>query len=231
MRIARSLAALIGGGLLVWAAATHAGAIPVTTAPQRPTVSASEAVAPGAIWKPIPYGAKRQAQMARYSLIHYGMATAELTDVRQIVLHFTAGSTAMSAWHTFAANTAAHQPTGGYSYPGTCTHFIVGKDAKVYQLVPLNLMCRHVVGLNDQSIGIEFVEESSASRVLARDAQSAAGVKLVRWLQERYGIADSDVIGHAQVNRSRFFTELQPGWRNTHTDWNAAQVARFRARL
>lgn len=212
--------------------ASSSWAIPANAHPT--TVAHSEdasAVAPGAVWKPIPYGAKRQAQMAEYSRIHYGKASARLSDVRQIVLHYTAGSTVSSAWNLFAANSKAHQPTGGYSYPGTCTHFIVGKDGAVTQLVSLSLMCRHVVGLNDQSIGIEFVEESSASRVLARKAQIKSGRELVRWLQKRYGIANSDVIGHSMVNASRYFTDNQADWRNTHTDWSSAQIAQFRAGL
>ncbi len=193
------------------------------------TASASEV--PGVAWRPIPYGAKRQAQMARYARLHYGVNSARLRDVRQIVLHFTVSSTVASAWNQFASNARAHQPTGGYSYPGTCAHFIVGKDGSVYQLVPLSLMCRHTVGLNDQTIGIEFVEERSPARILARPAQVAGGARLVRYLMGRYGIARGDVIGHAMANQSRFFTERQKGWRNTHTDWRSADVARFRSRL
>jgi hypothetical protein len=52
----------------------------------------------------------------------------------------------------------------------------------------------------------------------------------VRWLQARYGIATKDVIGHAMVNDSPFFHDLE-GWRNDHTDWQAEDVRALRKRL
>jgi N-acetyl-anhydromuramyl-L-alanine amidase AmpD len=91
-------------------------------------------------------------------------------------------------------------------------------------------MCRHVIGLNHVSIGIEFVEERSANRILNRPRQVAAGHALVGWLQSRFGIATNDVIGHGTANRSRFFRDDR-GWKNDHTDWQAAQLRRFRAGL
>lgn len=188
-------------------------------------------VAPGAVWDPIPYGAKRQSQMAGYSARHYGVRSANLTDVRQIVLHYTVSASYAPVHSLFAANTKARTPTGGYEYPGTCTHFVVDKDGTVYQLVSLKLMCRHAVGLNHRSIGIEFVEMRSADAILARPKQMAAGLALVRWLQGRYGIARGDVIGHGMVNSSRYFQDRAKGWRNTHTDWSARQVAAFRSKL
>ena len=39
----------------------------------------------------------------------------------------------------------------------TCAHFIIDRDGTIYQLVRLNLMCRHTVGLNWAAIGIEHV--------------------------------------------------------------------------
>lgn len=169
--------------------------------------------------------------MAKYANTHYGINSSALTDVRQVVLHYTVSNNYTSVHSLFAANSAAHNPTGGYSKPGTCTHFVVDRDGTTYQLVPLTVMCRHAVGLNHRSIGIEFVEPRSADAVLRRSKQMAAGLALVRWLQDRYGIASSDVIGHGQVNNSRYFRDRARGWRNTHTDWNPRQVAAFRKKL
>ena len=58
-------------------------------------------------------------------------------------------------------------------------------------------MCRHVVGLNNRAIGIEFVEMTSAANILRRPKQRAAGIALVRWLQSEYNISKSNVVGHA----------------------------------
>ena len=63
-----------------------------------------------------------------------------------------------------------------------------------------------------------------------RKRQSNAAVRLVRWLQGRYGIATRDVIGHSMANDSRYFKDLQ-GWRNDHSDWLKRDVREFRRRL
>ena len=37
---------------------------------------------------------------------------------------------------------------------------MIDTDGTIYQLVPLTIMCRHTVGLNDTAIGIEHVGRS-----------------------------------------------------------------------
>jgi beta-N-acetylhexosaminidase len=68
-----------------------------------------------------------------------------------IVEHYTGSNSFSAAWNTFAANQP--DPELG-ELPGTCAHFIVGRDGTIYQLVRLNVMCRHTVGLNYVAIGI-----------------------------------------------------------------------------
>jgi hypothetical protein len=183
---------------------------------------------------PIPYGSARQSEMAAYSLEHYGVSTAALTP-QLIVLHFTAGATYQSAWNTFAADT----PNRG-ELPGTCAHYAVDKNGTIYRLVPEALRCRHTVGLNHLALGIEMVQETADATlasafaadqaILARTAQSDAALRLVKWLQARYGLGDAAVIGHAMANDSPLFLDLA-GWVNDHSDWQAADVATFRTRL
>jgi hypothetical protein len=60
--------------------------------------------------------------------------------------------------------------------------------------------------------------------------QVNAGLKLVRWLQDKYGIRSADVVGHATANGSRFFRDYT-GIENGAGDWFAAEVKVFRSRL
>jgi N-acetyl-anhydromuramyl-L-alanine amidase AmpD len=180
----------------------------------------------------IPYGAVRKRQMARYSKRHYGVKTWRLVDPKVIVLHYTVSSTWQSPWNLFASNTPAGGPSGSRpESPGGCTHFLVGKRGKIIQLAPLTTMCRHAIGINHRSVGIEFVEMRSANNILARTKQRKAGVRLVRWLQAELGITNKNVIGHRMVNKSPYFYERAPGWRNDHTDWSWRQVRAFRKAL
>jgi len=113
---------------------------------------------------------------------------------------------------------------------------VVDQDGTIYQLVPLAVMCRHTIGLNDRSVGIEMVQETGPSshwadqQILHRAPQIRRVLRLVRWLQSRYDIPASGVIGHAMANDSPLFRDLQ-GWRNDHTDWPAEDVRELRAML
>jgi hypothetical protein len=193
--------------------------------------SASAAPRPAIAEDPISYGDERRAQMADYSQRHYGEREWRLRDPDAIVLHFTASSSYSSAWSTFDSNA----PNLGES-PGVCAHYVVKQSGTIAELVPPRIRCRHTIGLNHRSLGIEMVQEAGPSshwadqQILERGPQIRSVLRLVRWLQDRYGIRTGDVIGHAMANDSPYFKELQ-GWRNDHTDWLARDVRELRERL
>lgn len=217
-------AALLLGAALV--APAPAGA--TTTSAPRPPITV----------KLIPFGDTRKAQMADYSRRHYHQHTWKLTAPKAIVLHHTAGANWQSAWWTFANNTAYASIPGHPEKPGVSAHFIIAKNGTIYQCVPLSVRARHAIGMNWSSIGIEFVQEGRSGKdghwmdrqILARPAQANAGLRLVRYLQARFGIKTSDVVGHATANGSRYFKEYM-GIKNAAGDWFAPEVRAFRARL
>ena len=217
-----SLVALGVAGVIAAIAIIAAPAFASSTAPKPPIVK-----------KYIRYGAGRKAQMADYSQHHYGQHTYVLTNPKAIVLHHTAGSTWQSAWNTFDANTAYNNEK-----PGVSAQFIIHKDGTIYQLMPLSYRARHCIGMNWKSLGIEFVQESKAGKdghwmdqqILARTKQVNAGIKLVRYLKDRFGIKNTDIVGHATANDSRFFMD-KTGIKNGAGDWFAPEVKVFRSRL
>ena len=192
---------------------------------------AASSAGPRIVEDHIPYGPKRRRQMAAYSFRHYGYRKWRLTHRRVIVLHFTAGSTYSSARAHFASNS----PNRG-EYPGVCAHYVVDKDGTIYENVPPRIRCRHAIGLNHRSIGVEMVQEAGRSshwadrQILERRPQIRAALGLVAHLQGRFDVRMRDVIGHAMANNSDYFKDLQ-GWRNDHTDWLWRDVKVFRRRL
>ena len=190
--------------------------------------AASAAPRPRIVWRRIPFGATRRAQMRGYSRRHYGLNTAALRDPKVIVEHYTASGTFASAFNTFAANAPDVEL---HERPGVCAHFVVDRDGTIYQLVSLRLMCRHTVGLNYTAIGIEHVGFSDAE-ILGRPAQIRASLRLTRWLQERYGIRRRDVIGHAESLSSPYHHERVARLRTqTHGDFARPAMRRYRGRL
>jgi len=185
-------------------------------------------VKPPVVSKPIPFGATRRAETARYAQRHYGLDTWRLSHPHVIVEHYTASDSFASAWNTFANDVPDAEL---HELPGTCAHFVIDREGTIYQLVPLTTICRHTVGLNWTAIGIEHVGTSDAE-ILRNPRQLHASLRLTLWLMARYGISLPNVIGHSESLTSPYHRELYAPWRcQTHGDWRHADMNVYRARL
>jgi N-acetyl-anhydromuramyl-L-alanine amidase AmpD len=183
---------------------------------------------PKIVWKPIPFPAARKAEMAAYSLHHYGSSSWRLRHPHVIVEHYTANDSFSATWNTFAADVPDSEL---HQLPGTCAHFVVDTDGTIYQLVPLGVRCRHTVGLNWTAIGVEHVGTSDAS-ILDDPRQLHASLALTVWLMSRFRISLGDVIGHNESLTSPYHRERYAPWRcQTHGDWTQADMNRYRALL
>ncbi|MGI8624632.1 MAG: N-acetylmuramoyl-L-alanine amidase [Solirubrobacteraceae bacterium] len=92
-------------------------------------------------------------------------------------------------------------------------------------------MCRHTVGLNDRSIGIEHVGLCDDD-LLGRRRQLRASLRLTRWLQARYDVPTRYVIGHNESLGSPFHHERVRRLRaQTHGDMRHATMVGYRRRL
>ena len=183
---------------------------------------------PAIVQSPIPYPAKRKRDMAAYAKRHYGERTFRLEGPKVIVQHYTANTSYSATWNTFAANVPDVELR---ELPGTCTHFVIDTDGTIHQLVPLELMCRHTVGLNDTSIGIEHVGTSDAA-VMGNKRQLRASLRLTRWLQARFAITTPNVIGHSESLSSPYHHErVDRLKRQTHGDMTRATMVRYRRML
>lgn len=65
------------------------------------------------------------------------------------------------------------------------THFMVERDGTIHQLMPLEYMARHVIGLNYNSIGIENVGGENSKDNLT-EAQLKSNVEIIKYLQQKY---------------------------------------------
>ena len=147
-----------------------------------------------------------------------GIDAWKLRRPRAIVEHYTAGTTFASAYATFAADVPDSEL---HELPGTCAHFVIDTDGTIYQLVRLDTICRHTVGLNYTAIGIEHVGTSDGE-ILGNAAQLDASLRLTAWLQWRYGIKLRNVIGHESLTSP--FTTYASSRCQTHGDWTAADM-------
>jgi hypothetical protein len=183
---------------------------------------------PAIIQRPIPFGAKRKREMAAYAQRHYGFRDYRLRNPKVIVEHYTVTPTFQSTWNTFAPDRPDPEL---HELPATCSHFVVDRDGRIYQLVPVSIMCRHTVGLNWTSIGIEHVGYSDGE-ILGNRRQLAASLRLTRWLRCRFGITVKNVIGHSESLSSPYHREHVARLRSqTHGDWTHADMKKYRRKL
>ncbi len=204
--------------MLASALAVFALALPAAAGPPRPAIA----------WTPIPFGAVRRREMAAYAHRHYGLNTYRLRNPRVIVEHLTENASVSATFNTFAPDVPDSEL---HELPGICAHFVVGRDGRVFQLVPLGLMCRHTVGLNWTAIGIEHVGFVPGD-VLGNARQRRASLQLTTWLRCRYGIAVKNVIGHAESLSSPYHRERVARLRTqTHGDFPTSSMRAYRSAL
>jgi N-acetylmuramoyl-L-alanine amidase len=144
------------------------------------------------------------------------------------VQHISVTSSARAVYETFAVDKPDVEL---HELPGLCSHFVVDSDGRIYQLAPLDFLCRHTVGLNHTALGIEHVGYQDAD-VLRNPQQMRASLRLTRWLRCRSGIPIRHVIGHNESLQSPYHHERVPALkRQTHGDWQPASMDEYRRKL
>ncbi len=148
---------------------------------------------------------------------------------RAIVLHWTAGPTAASAWSTFApAKLSGRSELQGAGALNVGAHYLVDQNGSIQRLVPDDRVVRHCIGLNHVAIGIENV--GGGAGLPLTEAQVAADAGLIRGLAARYPI--DILVGHLeyrQLEGSPLFEERDPNYRTSKPDPGADFMTKVRA--
>jgi beta-N-acetylhexosaminidase len=192
-------------------------------------IAALALLSPPAIhqWR-IPFPQQRKNEMAAYARRHYGIGSYRLTGPKVIVEHVAVAGSATAVRNTFAPDRADPEL---HELPGVCSHFVIGRDGVVHQLVSVRIMCRHTVGLNYTAIGIEHAGYKDGD-VMGNARQLRASLRLTAWLRCRYGIALKNVIGHNESLSSPYHHENVARLRNqTHGDMQPATMRAYRRKL
>ena len=203
----------------------HVGTMRVMAAPAKQPQTVPK---PRIVWDPIPFGAKRKAEMKAYAERHYGIdsyeSRAPARDRHPLHGHAELPGDVQHV-------RPRHARPELHELPNTCAHYVVDQYGVIHQLVSINIMCRHTVGLNWTAIGIEHVGYSDA-QVLDDRKQMAASLSLVRWLRCRFHIEIKNVIGHNESLSSPYHRERVASLRHqTHSDFNHADMEVYRRRL
>ena len=154
----------------------------------------------------------------KHNTAYQDLVSTVFMEPKMVVLHWTAGDSMQSAWNTFApATLVSRQDIKNGGELNVSAHFLVDVDGTIYQLLPLNRIARHCIGLNHIAIGIENV--GGVNKKPLTQAQIDANVQLVAWLVQEKQI--THVIGHYQLPNFQshpYFSEKDPTYRTAKID-------------
>ena len=146
---------------------------------------------------PIEFGDVRIELTKKYIKSHYDLDVKDIKIIPHIiVVHHTAIDDFKDSLSRFISQTL---PTDRPDIiragaVNVSTHFMVERDGTINQLMPLDYMGRHVIGLNYSSIGIENVGGQNSKDNLT-DAQLDSNIELIKELKKKFKTIEY-VIGH-----------------------------------
>jgi len=184
---------------------------------------------------PIEFGETRVELTKKYIKSHYNLDVQDIKIVPKIILiHHTAIDDFNDSLSRFTSQTLpSDRPdinNGGAV--NVSAHFMVERDGTVHQLMPLDYMARHVIGLNYSSIGIENVGGQNSKDNLTKE-QLKANIELVAELKKRFPTIEY-VVGHYEYRcfeESEFWLEVDKKYRTHKDDPSVRFMSELRANL
>lgn len=171
---------------------------------------------------PIAFGKTRVGLSKEYIKEHYNLEVKDIKIVPKIiVIHHTAIDDFADSLSRFISETLpSDRPdiTSGGAL-NVSAHFMVERDGTIHQLMPLDFMARHVIGLNYNSIGIENVGGANSADNLTKE-QLEANIFLVKELKKRFETI-AYVIGHYEYRcfeETPLWLEVDDGYRTFKDD-------------
>jgi N-acetyl-anhydromuramyl-L-alanine amidase AmpD len=180
----------------------------------------------------LPWDDARSELTKQYRRVHQGEADPGITiEPKVIVLHWTGPGSLDSTWNTFAPGTLGGRPgLQGAGALNVSAHYVVDRDGTIVRLLPDDRFARHVIGLNQVSIGVENV--GGGETMPLTEAQVEANAALVRHLAAIHGI--THLIGHHEYRKMEghpYFNETDPKYRTGKIDPGPEFMAAVRERV
>lgn len=175
------------------------------------------------IQTPIKFTQKRIDLTKEYIKIHYEKDVENIKIVPKIILiHHTAIDDFKDSLSRFADEVLPSRRSdisSGAPSANVSAHFMVERDGTIHQLMPLDFMARHVIGLNYNSIGIENVGGENSKDNLT-DAQLKANIFLVDYLKSKFNTIEY-MVAHYEYRcfeGHELWLEVDDGYRTKKDD-------------
>jgi len=175
------------------------------------------------IQTPIKFTQKRIDLTKEYIKIHYEKDVQDIKITPRIILvHHTAIDDYKDSYSRFADEALPKRRkdiSSAKASANVSTHFMVERDGTIHQLMPLDFMARHVIGLNYSSIGIENVGGENSKDNLTKE-QLKANIFLVEYLKNKFSTIEY-LVGHYEYRcfeGTELFLEVDAKYRTVKDD-------------
>ncbi|MCK9473220.1 MAG: N-acetylmuramoyl-L-alanine amidase [Sulfurimonas sp.] len=184
---------------------------------------------------PIEFSDVRVELTKDYIKEHYDLEVKDIKIVPKIiVIHHTAIDDFNNSISRFISQTlpSDRPDIKGGGALNVSAHFMVERDGTIHQLMPLEFMARHVIGLNYNSLGIENVGGQNSKDNLTNE-QLKANIFLVNYLKTKFPTIEY-VIGHYEYRcfeGNEFWLEVNRGYRTKKDDPSVRFMQEIRANI
>ncbi|MDD2357657.1 MAG: peptidoglycan recognition family protein [Thiovulaceae bacterium] len=187
------------------------------------------------IQTPISFDAQRVALTKKYIKVHYNLDVSDIKIVPKIIfIHYTALNSYEKTLKRFmSSKLPSDRPLikkGGIL--NVSTHFLIEQNGTIHQLMPLDFMARHVIGLNYNSIGIENVGGENRQNNLTPE-QLKANIFLVNYLKKKFNTIEY-VAGHYEYecfDKTNLWLEVDKTYRTEKSDPGVRFMKELRANI
>jgi len=150
------------------------------------------------IQKPIVFTDKRRQLTKKYIQTHYGLHVKNINIIpKNIVVHWTAMMDFNKSYERLNPELlfSDRKDIAKASALNVSAHYLIDRRGTIHQLMPDNIMARHVIGLNYSSIGIENVGGKNNKKEDLTTAQLRANIALIHYLKKKYP-SIKNILGH-----------------------------------
>lgn len=184
---------------------------------------------------PIEFSKVRVELTKEYIKTHYNLDVKDIKIAPKIiVIHHTAIDDFTDSLSRFKSESlpSDRPDIKGGGALNVSAHFMVESNGAVHQLMPLDFMARHVIGLNYSSIGIENVGGQNSKDNLTKE-QLKANIELINRLKKEFETIEY-VVGHYEYRcfeGSELWLEANDGYRTFKDDPSVRFMDELRANI
>lgn len=184
---------------------------------------------------PIEFGKLRIELTKSYIKEHYGLKSDDIKIVpRIIVVHYTGIDDFEDSLSRFIPSILLtdRKDISDAGALNVSAHFIVERDGTVHQLMPMDYMARHVIGLNYSAIGIENIGGANHKENLTVE-QLISNIELINYLKKKFNTIEY-LVGHHEYRcfeGSELWLEKDDNYRTSKQDPGEIFMRDLRANL